>query len=124
MKLQNPTKDDILKIVHSIEASRNVENTIIKQIDVHVDKISAYRREKMDEKKAKIFEKHANAGSRCSKCDRFRCKGNQQCFAYGKPCNKCGEKGHFKTVCNVKSINIHDHDEELCDCSVPDESEF
>ena len=93
LKLEPPvTKDDILKIVHSIEATRNVEKSITKSTDVN--KLSDYTKSK---KAAKLM---------CKSCGYLKgsdCKGPINCPASGKDCRKCGKQNHFASVCPNKS---------------------
>ena len=67
LKLEPPvTKDDILKIVHSIEASRNVEKSITKSIDVN--KLSDYTKSKKAAKLLMCKSCGYLKGSDCTGC--------------------------------------------------------
>ena len=48
--------------------------------------------------------KKTNLCGSCGKhCPASRGEGKEKCYAYGKECDKCHKKGHFKSVCRTKS---------------------
>ena len=48
-----------------------------------------------------IKQKFSRGGKYCDFCGWSHKKGKQNCPAFGKTCNKCGGKNHFKNVCKA-----------------------
>ena len=47
----------------------------------------------------KNFKGHHGNDQKCDYCGQSHKWGKRNCPAFGKTCDKCGQKNHFKTVC-------------------------
>ena len=50
------------------------------------------------------WEKSAQKLSRGDFCGQNHRRGKQNCPAFGKTCDKCGGKNHFKTICKSEQL--------------------
>ena len=44
---------------------------------------------------------------KCDYCGQSHRRGKRKCPAYGKECDKCGQKNYFKTVCRSSEGSKH-----------------
>lgn len=51
---------------------------------------------------AKLSEKAGSPVILCKFCGKQHMKRREECPAWGKNCNKCGEKNHFAAKCSLK----------------------
>ena len=54
----------------------------------------------MDAIKSK--KNRSSQGEKCDYCGHSHKKGKQNCPVFGKTCNSCGQKNHFKVMCRSK----------------------
>ena len=54
-----------------------------------------------------IRKNRSSQGEKCDYCGQHHKKGKQNCPAYGKTCNKCGQKNHFKEKGQTRSAKVH-----------------
>ena len=51
----------------------------------------------------------------CAYCGHSHKRGKRNCPAYGKTCDKCSGKNHFKTMCKGRSTDSGSKSESRCD---------
>ena len=109
MKLPTKKDADIDKLIGTLESRQTLEDALEPNM-VHVERMSAYKREKQRQLSEKAQRRGAewrqekdSKKEQCSRCGRQNCNGKDECRAWGRECDKCGKPNHFAPVCKTKT---------------------